>query len=114
MKTYIIEMTEREIRRFTHQLNNTIGLIGGNDGTVNALRDLRDKFEKAIADYKDFEDFYAIGISTSLYWAGPDAETYSDGFEDAKRFPDKKSALKAIIDNGIKGAPVHVIIPKKN
>lgn len=114
MKTYTIEMTEREIRRFTHQLNNTIGLIGGSDGTVNALRDLRDKFEKTIADYKDFEDFYAVAIGDYMYWAGPDAETYSPNINAIQRFSDAESANKAIADNKLKGAAAHVIIPKKN
>lgn len=61
MKEYTITMTEKEIRRFKHQLSNAVGLLGGNDGTVNTLRDLRDLLEKTIIDSNNTDDFFAIG-----------------------------------------------------
>lgn len=112
MTAYTITMTEKEIRRFKHQLSNAVGLLGGNDGTVNTLRDLRDLLEKTIIDSNNTDDFFAIGIGNYLYWAGPDEATFSDNLNAIKRFPDAESAMKAIMDNDIKGAPVHVVIPK--
>ena len=40
MAAYTFTINEKDFRKYRHQLHNAIGIIGGNDGTVNALRDL--------------------------------------------------------------------------
>ncbi len=137
MAAYTFTINEKDFRKYRHQLHNAIGIIGGNDGTVNALRDLVHIFdnidvvnkshtcpvgkrylidcidcdgcEYELEKQRRKESFIAIGRSNYQYYKND--SQFSEGLGNVAKFPNKKSAWETIYNLGLNDvAPVIITI----